>query len=91
MERVTPENGCLCVVPGSHKAGTLLPHEYPSWCVPRARACVCVRAYVCGGMCARACVRVSVNIYNVRAGCVRACFFLCGVVRDVHLASGMVR
>ena len=30
MERVTPENGCLCVIPGSHK-GALLPHEYPNW------------------------------------------------------------
>jgi hypothetical protein len=32
MERVTPENGCLCVIPGSHK-GVLLPHEYPQWYV----------------------------------------------------------
>jgi len=30
MEKVTRENGCLVVLPGSHK-GTLLPHDYPSW------------------------------------------------------------
>ncbi|KAK7102183.1 phytanoyl-CoA dioxygenase, peroxisomal-like [Littorina saxatilis] len=30
MQRVNRENGCLVVVPGSHK-GQLLPHEYPQW------------------------------------------------------------
>jgi phytanoyl-CoA hydroxylase len=30
MEKVTRENGCLVVLPGSHK-GTLLPHDYPNW------------------------------------------------------------
>jgi phytanoyl-CoA hydroxylase len=30
MERVHRENGCLVVVPGSHK-GELLAHEYPKW------------------------------------------------------------
>lgn len=30
MERVTKENGCLVVLPGTHH-GTLLPHEYPEW------------------------------------------------------------
>jgi phytanoyl-CoA hydroxylase len=30
LERCTRENGCLVVVPGSHKAG-LLPHENPEW------------------------------------------------------------
>lgn len=30
MEHVHRANGCLVVVPGSHK-GSLLPHEYPRW------------------------------------------------------------
>jgi len=30
MEPVTRQNGCLVVVPGSHK-GSLLPHVYPEW------------------------------------------------------------
>ena len=30
MQRVNRENGCLVVMPGSHK-GKLLPHEYPKW------------------------------------------------------------
>ena len=30
MQRVTRENGCLVVLPGSHK-GELLKHEYPKW------------------------------------------------------------
>jgi phytanoyl-CoA hydroxylase len=30
LERVTKENGCLVVVPGSHR-GELLPHENPDW------------------------------------------------------------
>ena len=30
MERVHPGNGCLVVVPGSHK-GELMPHGYPDW------------------------------------------------------------
>jgi phytanoyl-CoA hydroxylase len=30
LERCTRENGCLVVVPGSHRAG-LLPHENPEW------------------------------------------------------------
>ena len=30
MTRVTKENGCLVVVPGSHR-GELLPHENPDW------------------------------------------------------------
>jgi len=30
METVTRENGCLVVLPGSHK-GPLHPHEYPQW------------------------------------------------------------
>ncbi|CAL4125953.1 unnamed protein product, partial [Meganyctiphanes norvegica] len=30
MEKIDTENGCLFVVPGSHK-GTLQPHEYPEW------------------------------------------------------------
>jgi phytanoyl-CoA hydroxylase len=30
MEAVTRQNGCLVVVPGSHK-GDLLDHEYPEW------------------------------------------------------------
>ncbi|KAL8603369.1 hypothetical protein ACOMHN_039732 [Nucella lapillus] len=31
MQRVDRENGCLVVVPGSHKEGRLLPHAYPKW------------------------------------------------------------
>ncbi|CAL2038641.1 hypothetical protein CAEBREN_03402 [Caenorhabditis brenneri] len=30
MEKITRANGCLVVVPGTHK-GVLLPHEYPKW------------------------------------------------------------
>jgi phytanoyl-CoA hydroxylase len=30
MEKVNRENGCLVVLPGSHK-GELLQHEYPEW------------------------------------------------------------
>lgn len=30
MEDITPENGCLVVLPGSHK-GKLLQHDYPEW------------------------------------------------------------
>ena len=34
MQQVNRENGCLVVLPGSHK-GELLPHEYPKWEVGR--------------------------------------------------------
>lgn len=30
MERITSDNGCLVVLPGSHK-GVLLQHDYPKW------------------------------------------------------------
>ena len=30
MERITPENGCLIVLPGTHK-GVLEKHDYPKW------------------------------------------------------------
>jgi len=30
MERITPANGCLVVLPGTHK-GVLLQHDYPDW------------------------------------------------------------
>jgi ectoine hydroxylase-related dioxygenase (phytanoyl-CoA dioxygenase family) len=30
MQRVTRENGCLVVIPGTHK-GELLEHGYPEW------------------------------------------------------------
>jgi len=30
MEKVTRDNGCLVVLPGTHR-GMLQPHEYPSW------------------------------------------------------------
>ncbi|XP_064632529.1 phytanoyl-CoA dioxygenase, peroxisomal-like [Lineus longissimus] len=30
MEKVHPGNGCLVVIPGTHK-GELLPHDYPKW------------------------------------------------------------
>jgi len=30
LERVTKENGCLVVIPGTHR-GELLPHENPEW------------------------------------------------------------
>lgn len=30
MEKINTDNGCLFVVPGSHK-GVLEPHEYPEW------------------------------------------------------------
>ena len=30
LERCTRENGCLVVLPGTHR-GELLPHEYPDW------------------------------------------------------------
>ncbi|KAL1132147.1 hypothetical protein AAG570_010104, partial [Ranatra chinensis] len=34
MEKVTKDNGCLVVIPGSHRqfpGGTLLQHDYPNW------------------------------------------------------------
>eukprot|EP00300_Choanocystis_sp_HF-7_P033471 c4581_g1_i1.p1 GENE.c4581_g1_i1~~c4581_g1_i1.p1 ORF type:complete len:347 (+),score=70.03 c4581_g1_i1:46-1041(+) len=31
MEHVHRENGCLTVVPGTHREYPLLPHEYPKW------------------------------------------------------------
>jgi ectoine hydroxylase-related dioxygenase (phytanoyl-CoA dioxygenase family) len=30
MEKITRQNGCLVVLPGTHK-GELLVHEYPNW------------------------------------------------------------
>lgn len=30
MEKVTEQNGCLVVIPGTHK-GQLLQHDYPEW------------------------------------------------------------
>ena len=30
LEKITRENGCLVVIPGSHK-GELLEHDYPDW------------------------------------------------------------
>lgn len=30
MEKVNRDNGCLVVIPGTHK-GPLLEHEYPKW------------------------------------------------------------
>lgn len=30
LEEVTTSNGCLVVIPGSHR-GELLPHGYPDW------------------------------------------------------------
>jgi ectoine hydroxylase-related dioxygenase (phytanoyl-CoA dioxygenase family) len=48
MERVHRGNGCLSVIPGSHK-GVLLPHEYPKWCAParRVRAPWLIRGHLC--------------------------------------------
>jgi phytanoyl-CoA hydroxylase len=31
MENITKENGCLTVIPGSHRQYPLLPHVYPDW------------------------------------------------------------
>ncbi|XP_065345938.1 phytanoyl-CoA dioxygenase, peroxisomal-like [Cloeon dipterum] len=31
MEPVTADNGCLVVLPGSHRKGVLYQHEYPEW------------------------------------------------------------
>jgi len=31
MEHVHRQNGCLVVLPGTHKTGVLLQHEYPNW------------------------------------------------------------
>lgn len=31
MERVTRANGCLVVIPGSHRAGIMYEHGYPQW------------------------------------------------------------
>ena len=30
MEKVNRQNGCLVVIPGTHK-GQLLQHDYPKW------------------------------------------------------------
>ena len=31
MEKVHRENGCLVVLPGTHRSGQLLKHVYPDW------------------------------------------------------------
>jgi len=31
MQHITRENGCLVVVPGSHRGGDVLEHGYPEW------------------------------------------------------------
>ncbi|RNA28319.1 phytanoyl- peroxisomal [Brachionus plicatilis] len=31
MENINKQNGCLVVIPGSHKTGELLEHGYPDW------------------------------------------------------------
>ena len=31
MEHVHQQNGCLVVLPGTHRTGVLLQHEYPRW------------------------------------------------------------
>jgi len=31
MQTINRENGCLVVVPGSHRQGQLLKHDYPKW------------------------------------------------------------
>lgn len=31
MEKIDNHNGCLKVIPGSHKKEELLPHAYPEW------------------------------------------------------------
>ena len=31
MERVDEKNGCLTVIPGTHKNVGLLQHDYPEW------------------------------------------------------------
>ena len=31
MEHVHRQNGCLVVLPGTHRTGVLLQHEYPNW------------------------------------------------------------
>ena len=31
MEHVHRQNGCLVVLPGTHRTGVLLQHEYPDW------------------------------------------------------------
>lgn len=30
METINRQNGCLCVIPGTHKGG-FLKHDYPKW------------------------------------------------------------
>ena len=35
MEHIHRENGCLVVLPGTHK-GELLPHGYPNWEVKKS-------------------------------------------------------
>jgi len=37
MERITRQNGCLVVLPGTH-TGTLKEHDYPKWEVREAHA-----------------------------------------------------
>ena len=31
MEKVDERNGCLVVIPGTHKTAGLLQHDYPDW------------------------------------------------------------
>ena len=40
MEHVHQQNGCLVVLPGTHRTGVLLQHEYPKWEVNFLRTCV---------------------------------------------------
>lgn len=40
MERVNEDNGCLVVIPGTHK-GRLLPHGYPKFDVSHFKAVTC--------------------------------------------------
>ena len=42
MEHVHRQNGCLVVLPGTHRTGVLLQHEYPDWEVSKNNICGCI-------------------------------------------------
>lgn len=46
MEHIDRNNGCLVVLPGTHK-GTLKPHDYPQWEVGLLSSGVLIKIFRC--------------------------------------------
>jgi hypothetical protein len=68
MEHIDRNNGCLVVLPGTHK-GTLKPHDYPKWEVGLHNCLICVCVCVCVCVCGM-CVFAHVH------PCAHTCAFL---------------